>query len=324
MDPVVEPILETQPLPSCRFPSFWRRVGALAVDSLVLAALGFPLGLLLGERFAPVGTPARLIGLLVLMPYLGLMGSRIGGGQTIGKRVLRLRVVDSSGQPLPMARSFVRAALLSVPWVFNGIRFGSLEPAVVATLWVGAILVFGVGGAIIGTYVLNRPTRQALHDLLVGSYVIQADGVGLAVPTTSTRRPFLASMIWLVVVAVATTAMLALGPSLMNSQLPLGLMETVAAIPGASSFEVNSITTWGAGTTSKVVVAVLWFHGPPEDTKVAAQEVAAAVMQHRPDAATASSLVVTVVRGWDVGIASRTNFQNFTHTPAQWRAELGL
>ena len=118
--------LETLPAPTSRIAGFWRRVGALVLDSIVLGLLGIPLGLLVGERFAPVGTPARLMGLLVLIPYLGLLGSQVGRGQTLGKRLLGLRVVDASGQPLSVTRACMRAALLSLPWAFNGLHFRTL------------------------------------------------------------------------------------------------------------------------------------------------------------------------------------------------------
>ena len=48
------------------------------------------------------------------------------------------------------------------------------------------------------------------------------------------------------------------------------------------------------------------------------------MLDHYPDAASAPTLAVTVVRGWDVGIASSTTANNFVQTPEQWRAELGL
>jgi uncharacterized RDD family membrane protein YckC len=323
MEPPAETVLENQPV-AARFAGFWRRLGALVVDALVLGAVGFPLGLLLGERFAPVGTPARLIGLLVIVPYLGILGSQIGNGQTLGKRVLRLRVVDADGRCLPLSRAFARAALLSLPWIFNGIRFGSPGPVVLAMLWFAGILIFGLGGAIIGTFVLNRPTRQGLHDLFVGSYVIEAGGLGLRVPAVSTRRPMLASAVWIGLVAAGTTAMVTWGPNLMASRFPPVLFERIAAIPGANSMEIKNITTWGAGRTSKVVVGVVWYGAPPEGTRQTAREVAAAILENHPDAASVPTLVVTVVRGWDIGIASLTSSENVVQTPAQWRAELGL
>lgn len=321
MEPTAETVLETQPV-AARFAGFWRRLAAWLIDTIALAAIGFPLGLLLGERFAPVGTPARLIGLLVAIPYLGMLGSELGRGQTLGKRVLRLRVVDADGRCLPPSRAFVRAALLALPSMFSGVRFGSAGPAVLAAVWLGGILVFGQGGALIGTVVLNRPTRQGLHDLLVGSYVVQAGGLGLPVPASSTRRPLLASLVWIGLVAAGATASVAWGAGVMASDAPPALFGRIGSIPGANSLEVKSVTTWRPGGTSKTVVGVLWYGGPSEDADQAAREVAAALLEHHPDAASAPTLAVTVVRGWDVGVARLTRAAHYVHTPEQWRDEL--
>ena len=121
--------METQPLPMARFGGFWRRVGALYVDAGVVGMLGLPLGLLIGERLAPVGSPARLVGLLVILPYLGVIGSRVGRVQTLGKRLLGLRVVDAVGQPLPLSRSFARAARLALPWILTSAQNYVQTPA---------------------------------------------------------------------------------------------------------------------------------------------------------------------------------------------------
>ena len=48
------------------------------------------------------------------------------------------------------------------------------------------------------------------------------------------------------------------------------------------------------------------------------------MLQHHPDAATSPTLAVTVIRGWDIGIAHSTRSVNIVLTPAQWRGELGL
>jgi uncharacterized RDD family membrane protein YckC len=327
MEPSKEPVVETKPGPTSRIAGFWQRLGALAIDALVLGAIGFLLGSLLGERLAPVGTPARLVGLLVVVPYLAVLGSEVGNGQTFGKKLLRLRVVDANGRPLPLSRSLARAMLLSLPWFFNGMRFGSLGPAVMATLWVAGVLVFGVGVAIVGTYVLNRGTRQALHDLLVGSFVIHADGLGLRAPAASTRRPLVASIAWIALVAVGTLAIGFAARRLLARAFPPVLLESVLAIPGASSAEIKRVkvtekSVSGEARTSEKLVAVLWYRGPEEGSREAANEVAAAILRHHPDAATAPTLAITVVRGWDVGIARKTSAQSFTKTPAEWQAEL--
>lgn len=52
-EPVIE-VIETQTVSSSRFAGFWRRIGALLVDSAVLGVVGFPLGLLLGTFDPPL------------------------------------------------------------------------------------------------------------------------------------------------------------------------------------------------------------------------------------------------------------------------------
>ncbi len=298
------------------------RVIALAIDGLVLFAIGLSLGSLVGERIAPVGTPARLIGLLVMVPYLGVLGSEIGNGQTLGKRLLGLRVVDANGRPLPLGKALPRAALLSLPWIFDGMRFGSLGSAAPAMLWAGGVIVFGLGGAIVWTAALNIRTRQALHDLLAGSFVIEARGIGLPVPVASTRRPLVASIVWIALVAVVTMTMALAAPRLFPRAFPPELLESAMAIPGASSVEIKQTPASGPGSAPNALVAVFWFRGPQGDTRKAADQVAAAILEHHPDAAAIPTVTVKVVRGWDVGIARRTTSQTFAKTPAEWQAEL--
>ncbi len=329
MDPFEERAVEARPVKTSRIAGFSQRLLALAVDGVVLAAIGYALGSLLGERLAPVGTPARLVGLLVIIPYLGVLGSEVGNGQTVGKMLLRLRVVDANGRPLPLGKSLLRAALLGLPWTFNGVRLASLGAAAMAALWVIGVVVFGLGLAIVVTYVINGRTRQALHDLLVGSYVIHADGLGLPAPAQSTRRPLVASIAWISLVAVGTLAGGIAARRYLEREFPPALLESLLAIPGASSAEIKHVKTKQIAVSgekrsaaSESLVAVLWYRGPVEDTKKAADEVAAVLLSHHPQAMAIPTLAVTVIRGWDVGIAWKRSWQSFSKTPAEWQAEL--
>jgi uncharacterized RDD family membrane protein YckC len=322
MNQAVEPISETHLSPTAQFADFWRRVGAFLVDSIVQGFLAIPLGFLIGERLAPIGSPTRLLGLLIILPYLGILGSRIGGGQTPGKRLLGLRVVDAQGQPLPLSRSFARAALLWLPSLVNNLQFASLSPVVMAIAWLALVVSLGVGGATIGTFLFNRPTRQTLHDLVVGSYVVHADRLGLSVPARSTWRPLVGSAAWVGLAAVVTTMLLMKARGI-NSQFPPALIQSMSAMPGVTSYELESLPTGGADRSSNVISVVIWFNGAPEDTEKAAMDVAAAILQSYPGATTVEKLIVRAIRGWDLGLFHMTSSKTFVQTPAQWRAELG-
>src|SRR5580704_3627527 len=84
---------------------FWRRLLALVIDQLVLGFLGFCLGLILYDYFAALGGLGRTIGFVIATAYLGVRNSRICDGQTIGKSLMKIRVVDGDGKTLPIGKS---------------------------------------------------------------------------------------------------------------------------------------------------------------------------------------------------------------------------
>lgn len=103
----------------------WRRLAAFGVDWLVIAAWGSALfgAVMLGSRgqvstFQSPGQ-GQLIGLLTMtLPvtlYFAWLESS-GFQASLGKRLLRLRVLADSGERLPFGRSFVRTAVKFLPW----------------------------------------------------------------------------------------------------------------------------------------------------------------------------------------------------------------
>ena len=87
------------------FAGFWRRIAAFVVDGLVLGLIGYVLGLLLFDVFVSLGAWGRCFGFVVAMAYFVPQEVAHGGGQSLGKRLLRIRVVDAQGRALTPARS---------------------------------------------------------------------------------------------------------------------------------------------------------------------------------------------------------------------------
>ena len=90
---------------------------------MLLGIIGIVAGLIFYDSFVRLGGWGRLIGLGVVLPYFGVLNSRIGAGQTLGKRLLKVRVVGVGGAPLPVPRSLLRTTVLAVPWFLNGAPF---------------------------------------------------------------------------------------------------------------------------------------------------------------------------------------------------------
>ena len=153
---------------------FWRRLFAFILDVLVLGVFGACLGLVSYDYLASVGGWGRILGFVIALTYLGVMNSRIFGGRTLGKMAMKIKVVSSNGAPLNVVTSFCRSGIICVPYFLNG------APFYVDLLrsWFGIVLtllVFGVGLSIVYLFIFNRRTRQSLHDLAVGSYVVKTE-----------------------------------------------------------------------------------------------------------------------------------------------------
>jgi hypothetical protein len=115
-------------------------------------------------------------------------------------------VVARDGKPIPVGRGLARGALLALagPGRF-GLPHGGLEslgmlsgsPAMMMAL---AFVVGALGFGLLFFYVLNTTTRQSLHDLAAGTYVVR---YGLT-PPLSARPPILRlALAYLLIIAIA-------------------------------------------------------------------------------------------------------------------------
>jgi len=121
-----------------------------------------------------LGGWGRIVGLLVAFLYFALMNSALGAGRTVGKRLMRIRVVDSNDSLITVGRSSARYLILAVPYFLNGTPI----PPKILLGWIGIVfsfIVFGIGFSIVYLFVFNRRTRQSLHDLVVGTFVVKTD-----------------------------------------------------------------------------------------------------------------------------------------------------
>ena len=151
----------------------WRRSTAFVVDTLVLGGVGYASGLLLFDFYLGLGSSGILLGFAISSAYFGLLDSSLADGQTLGKRACGIRLVDASGSPFPPGRCLIRFLILSLPfWLYKVAASGILTYhfRLQILLWVVA-----AGGlvALAYPYLFNRRSRQSLHDLAVGSYVIR-------------------------------------------------------------------------------------------------------------------------------------------------------
>lgn len=137
--------------------SVGKRVGAYIIDGLGLAIVGGILLVILGFNIG--GYAANLIMTVAVVAYFGLMEGS-AGGQTIAKKLFRIKVVSANGSPATLQATVMRR----LPFVV-----GSIIPGALGGL-IGFVLVL----VILITTIQNEPEHRGFHDNWAGTKVIDA------------------------------------------------------------------------------------------------------------------------------------------------------
>ena len=299
----------------------WRRLGAFCIDGLVLWIIGFALGAIAFARLAELGSWGRLLGFVIAVAYFGVLESRMGGGRTVGKRLLGIRVVDHNGGGLSSVRALVRSAIFFVPYFLNG-----LIPGVDGMIpWVAvlfSVLVFGLGFSILYLLLFNLPTRQSVHDLAAGAWVVRD---GAATPQLSPLRRVHEIVIG---VAIVVSLLVPLGGlwfmSRVTSLAPLvrvaRSLDAESPITSASVFAGTDWSSFNGSAMHETTVlnAQVVVKRMPANPKALATSIAAMLLHDVPDASTKDVVSVQLVYGYDIGIAEDWRSTNYNGTPAEW------
>lgn len=303
---------------------FWRRVGAVFIDAIILGVVGLLLGLFFSQQFVELGGWGRAIGFPIAAIYFVILNSRIGGGQTIGKRALKIQVVDKTGGLLNVPKSSLRYSIIGIPYFLNGaiIPDSILYPI---GFYLLSLLVFGVGLSIVYLFVFNRNTRQSLHDAIAGTYVVRKN-----VESAGTIKP-----IWSVHYAICGIIMvLALLAPIFIGQLSQNeffseltkTREQIQNVPqvvyatiqdGQSTF---SPVSGESKTTTYLSTQVRIKNQNIEDEKLAAK-IANIILETHKEATQRNLIQVVLTYGYDIGIASKWNIYRYSFDPEYWLAK---
>lgn len=309
------------PEPGSQIAGFWRRLFAFIIDCVLLGIVGFIIGLFFYDYLADLGGRGRVIGFFIALFYFGIMNSRIYNGQTIGKALVKVRVVGSDGSNLGIGSSFLRSAVFCLPYFLGGMPLQGAAPNV----WIGYLLfllVFGCGISIIYLFVFNRTTRQSLHDLVVASYVVKANAQ-VEPPSVSIWHGHYAVLATIIVVSL-------LGPLF----VPVDFLESFGSLaalqkeiandPLIQDVGITANTTWstgGKGSARHLSVRVTT-RARNTDFESLANRLAKTILDKHPDAASRDVIAVSISYGYDIGIASSWRTMNYVYTPEQWKQRL--
>jgi uncharacterized RDD family membrane protein YckC len=303
--------------------TLWRRLGALVIDWLILSIGCHLLGFALFDFFCSLGSLGPWVGLGIAVMYFGVQNSVLCGGQTLGKRLLGIEVVDYEGHYISFAHSMVRYLLLGLPFfamdpmIVGGIitTFPGLLSVTVMSFWIAAITYL---------FIFNVPSRQSFHDRIVDTYVVR----------TTTKGPIVPSPFWILhyvflsgiaLITVSFTVLAALlmhwGPisELLTMQKDLQDDGKVAYASFSSSESYSYSDKVSKKVSSLEVNAYLT--NRPDSMDEAVRSVANTLLHKESDALMKKDVIrIQVSYGYDIGITSSTvSSWTFEHSPQDWQ-----
>jgi uncharacterized RDD family membrane protein YckC len=163
--------------------SIWRRAGARLADAGLTWAAGFAvvfpitLGAIGVEKEGdPWSTPILVTTFIVMsvLPFIYEAVLLTMSGQTFGKRLLGLRVVDvdPAGEPIGMAKAIWRSAINNVVYQLGIFFFLLIGVTVFEYALLG--MFFAAVGVLVSYLwaIWDQPLHQAVHDRFAGTVVI--------------------------------------------------------------------------------------------------------------------------------------------------------
>jgi uncharacterized RDD family membrane protein YckC len=288
--------------PTRYFAGFWRRLFALMIDGLLTAVPCFLLGYLFYDFFSRSSGWATATGFAITFPYFAILGSSIGNGQTLGQRWTGIEVVDAQGNHLSLTRSLLRYAILLVPFLF---RQATLPSYLAWPLEMAGL-------AIIYLYLFNTGTRQTLHDLATGSFVVEAPGIGVV----EERRPWVGH--WVILGALGILGIVA--TPLLNRTGPFPeLLAVQRTLLDSGNFrEVGvMLQTINPGSKTGLHLTVTC-RMKPANYDTAAKKIVTTVEQVDPRASEMDFISVDFKEGFSVGFATYSATKRVSHTPHEW------
>ncbi|UTA48256.1 RDD family protein [Simiduia sp. 21SJ11W-1] len=300
--------------------NFWRRIGALFIDTLILGLVGFLLGLALKATFVQIGGWGRLIGFGIALAYFGLMNSKLSNGQTIGKRLLNLRVVDLDNHTIPLIRSVFRYIVLAAPFSLNGAQFSN-EALLSYLMYPLSMIVFGGLFSIIYLYIFNRVTRQSLHDLAAGTLVVNAN-----IEKQEVGKVWKLHLVIVAVFFVAAAIVPAFTGKLAQNEPFKDMLAVQSALSNEQEVSYATVTTStttfssvneGTKTTTYVTAQAVLSSNKVSDVELA-RKLAAIVIQNYPEAVNKDALRITLTYGYDIGIWSQWSSHTHDFNPGEF------
>lgn len=297
---------------------FGKRFFALTIDLLILMIFGFIAGSLFFDLLSSLGDWARLIGFIIVLLYFGIGNSCLTNGQTLGKKILKIKVVNQNGECLSKKQSFLRAIFIGAILELNSLVLPVTMMNSPIQSYIGIIFQFLVFSSLY-LFLFNIKTRQTLHDLSVKSFVVNNNFETSNIEKTINPIHYL--FISLIIISLIVVPKFSHAKSfdftpminvsnLINNQYKTNVV----------GFKDSSNTTHIEGKTGDIFTRALIVTIRTNNLKdsTLAQNVAKTVIKNYPNALKYNVIRIVFIKYYCLGFASANYSEWVQDSPQKW------
>ncbi len=304
---------------------FWTRVWALLIDSILLGIIGYILGLPFQDFLISIGNYGLLIGLIITIGYQTICNSEFLNGQTLGKRIMDIQVVDINGDTINISKSFLRALILSFPYFTYNLTIPGLSDTSIVSI-VKTVVLFSIILGVVVIYIFNKQTRQSLHDLIIGTYVVKTEeNEEVSIIPSITKSPFYVfGGLVILLIGVGVYSANWNKSELKNA---LSTYSQVSEIKGVLSASICENTSYFNDSKTLSYQTKLQVNILPEEkleNDKMVRETVQTILCNVSNIDNFNFIEISLNRGFNIGIASQNSSKTVSYSPLKWREILKL
>jgi len=278
--------------------------------------------LLLGDFFIELGNLGKIVGFIVVLFYFGIGNSKILNGQTVAKKLLKIRVVDKSSEAISVPKSFLRALPFAAYILLNGLPVSD-SADLYPSLILGTIL-FSI--PVLETYfiIVNNKSLQSLHDMIAKTFVVSVKSEGNI--NITNQKVFLYAGAALPILILIVT--LAGSATVSNKLIYVTDMQKIISI-ASHELPISSISMYRNKTTTtslngettlvKLIEVTAAKINKDENDTLLAMKIAKVIFDSGFKFEDGETLSVTIIYGYDIGIASSYVSSKFNDSIENWK-----
>ncbi|WP_456458988.1 RDD family protein [Reichenbachiella sp.] len=302
--------------------NFWSRIWALFIDSIVLGIIGLVLGLMMEDSFVSMGTNGILVGFTLSLLYFTFANSKIGDGSTLGKKVMKIQVVDKNENWISIQTSFLRSLILISPYFLVNYAFTQFQ--IVESIKIVILLSMLIG--IIVLYIFNKATRQSLHDLVLHTFVVKENELENSIEFQTNKKTGVYVTGVLIILLVSFTLYNATTSNPTQEQF-ISATTTINDIEGVIKSGASRNTTTFYGKQESTTVSynlVIWVSKLPksetlQNSRIVKQAIKV-LINSELEIGEFDVISVKLVKGFNIGIARKNRSSYVSKTPEEWRS----